>query len=105
MSEKFVNQKIDRLRVQIDDIDEKILDLVNKRLTLAIKIGDLKKCFGKSVMDDTREIKLVSHLISLSGGPLSERSIRQIFYEIISASREIQKIFLRKSKVDTKADD
>ena len=93
MKNEPVEKEIGRLRRQIDEIDEHILALINKRLAFAGKIGDLKELGGKSVMDDAREVKVIKHLISINKGPLPENSLRRIFYKIIHASREIQKPF------------
>jgi hypothetical protein len=46
---------IDILRQVIDEIDEKILDLINQRLSLAKQIGDFKKKGGIQITDSGRE--------------------------------------------------
>jgi chorismate mutase/prephenate dehydratase len=82
---------IDNLRNAIDDIDEKILDLINKRLLLAKKIGAFKKREGGQVMDGARESKIIQRLLGVNTGPLNRSALHHIYAEIIAASREIQK--------------
>ena len=43
------------IRQLIDDVDNTILELINRRLNLAKKIGELKKDTGNQVVDSTRE--------------------------------------------------
>ena len=89
-NDKPVEKQIQGIRQQIDSIDGDILELINKRLTCAGKIGDLKEVGGRSVMDGAREIKVIECLISLNKGPIRTQALQRIFSEIISASREIQ---------------
>lgn len=78
------------LRRDIDKIDERILDLINKRLLLASEIGKIKAKQGDRMVDGARESALVKRLLSLNSGPLSKHALRHIFTEIIAAAREIQ---------------
>ncbi|MDP3286025.1 MAG: prephenate dehydratase domain-containing protein, partial [Desulfobacterales bacterium] len=79
------------LRHSIDEIDEKILALINKRLLLAKEIGRVKEREGNKVLDIARESTLIQRLNSLNDGPLSKSALHHVFAEIIAASREIQK--------------
>ncbi len=79
------------IREHIDDLDETILGLINTRLHLAKRIGDLKKAKGDTVMDNARESIVLNRLASLNKGPLTEKMVRHFFAEIIAAAREIQK--------------
>jgi chorismate mutase/prephenate dehydratase len=78
-------------RRSIDEIDEKILNLINKRLLFAKEIGRMKAEKGSKVLDIARESTLIQRLGSLNEGPLSASALHHIFAEIIAASREIQK--------------
>ena len=52
---------LNNLRTQIDQIDEKILDLIKKRFNLAIEIGKHKKENGLSIKDPDREKEIMSN--------------------------------------------
>ncbi|MFO7667368.1 MAG: prephenate dehydratase [Desulfobacterales bacterium] len=82
---------INDLRHSIDKIDEKILELINKRLLLAKEIGRVKAEKGSRVLDIARESTLIQRLNSINEGPLSKSALHHVFAEIIAASREIQK--------------
>lgn len=82
--------KIQELRNQIDDIDRQILDLLNERMTVSERIGDLKAEVGKDVIDTAREGSILQKLSSSNAGPLPEKTLRGIYREIFSGSRALQ---------------
>ncbi|MBE9593368.1 MAG: chorismate mutase, partial [Proteobacteria bacterium] len=86
-----LDSNIDTLRASIDQIDIEILDLINRRLLLAKKIGGIKKQKGEKVLDTARESNIINRLLSLNKGPLSKNALHHIFTEIIASSREVQK--------------
>ena len=85
------NLKISSLRNSINDIDDNILNLINKRLLLAKEIGQIKELNNEPILDIARETTIIKRLSSLNKGPLSNNALHNIFTEIIAASREIQK--------------
>ncbi|BBO84081.1 prephenate dehydratase [Desulfosarcina ovata subsp. sediminis] len=78
------------IRQQIDDIDNTILELINRRLNLAKRIGELKKNSGNQVVDSTRESEILRRLTALNKGPLNPNVLHHIFIDIIAAARAIQ---------------
>ena len=82
---------IDSLRASIDEVDRKILDLINRRLLLAKQIGRIKEQKGEKVLDTARESNIINRLLNLNKGPLSKNALHHIFVEIIASSREVQK--------------
>ncbi len=85
-----LDSPIEKLRKSIDEIDEKVLDLINKRLLLAKDVGKVKDKKGAPVLDSARESTIIQKLLNLNKGPLSKDALHNIFTEIIAASREIQ---------------
>jgi len=79
------------LRNAIDEIDEKILNLINQRLLLAKQIGDLKKLAGIQIADRARENEIMNRLLEINGGPLNDDGLHNIFAAIITEGRKIQK--------------
>lgn len=78
------------IRNQIDRIDDTILELINRRLNLAKRIGELKKDSGNRVVDSTRESEILRRLTALNDGPLNPNVLHHIFIDIIAAARAIQ---------------
>jgi chorismate mutase / prephenate dehydrogenase len=54
--------KIIKLRIEIDNIDEKLLDLIAERLVIVRGIGEEKKTSGIEVVDKDRESEVLERL-------------------------------------------
>lgn len=80
----------ERLRAAIDQVDEELLLLLNRRQALAQEIGLIKNREGQRTLDFRREEEVLAHLLHKNPGPLTAAALRNIFREIISAAREIQ---------------
>ncbi|MBM4273493.1 MAG: prephenate dehydratase [Deltaproteobacteria bacterium] len=80
----------EQIRQQIDALDRELLELLNRRMTLAREIGRIKKGEGEGTLDFQREEEVLAHLMHLNPGPLTPAALRNIFREVISAAREIQ---------------
>lgn len=79
--------KIDKCRAQIDAVDDKLLALLNKRVSLVIGIMIEKRRLNLGSRDRQREAEILSRLASANSGPLDERGVNAIFDQIISESR------------------
>lgn len=76
---------IDDLRARIDEIDLKILSLLNRRARLAREIGEHKRRQNAAVYAPAREKHIFARLLRANAGPLRAEQVRSIFREIISA--------------------
>jgi chorismate mutase/prephenate dehydratase len=83
-------QRLTEIRTQIDDLDEGILDLLNKRASLSREVGQLKSDSLDIVFKPFREKEVLSRLNALSPGILPEDHLRAIYREILSSSRRLQ---------------
>ncbi|BAT71693.1 chorismate mutase/prephenate dehydratase [Thermosulfidibacter takaii ABI70S6] len=83
--------EIDQLRREIDSIDEQILELLNKRASLALEIGRIKQASGTPVFVPGREKTIFKRLIEKNMGPFPDEAIKYVYREIISACVAIQK--------------
>ncbi|MDM8538780.1 prephenate dehydratase domain-containing protein, partial [Desulfobacterales bacterium HSG17] len=90
VSDNFKEQLI-QLRESIDNIDNSLLELINKRLDLVQDVGKLKAKKGCQVLDSTRESQVFQRLLDLNKGPLNEKVLRHLFTQIMAASRELQR--------------
>ncbi len=82
---------IDNWREKIDEINLKILELLNERMNCVIEVGKIKKKKGISLYSADREEKIFEMLFKANDGLLDENNIRNIFEKIIDESRNIQK--------------
>jgi len=78
------------LRRQINQIDNKILKLLNQRAQIVIKIGQQKKKKGLSPYQPSREKAVLDSLLKENKGPLSSEALKNIYGEILSVSRKLQ---------------
>jgi len=82
---------LDQLRKDIDSIDHKLLELLNKRVQLAQKVGHYKLERGLEVYVPSREEEIFGRLTAINAGPLPESAVRSIYREIISAAISLEK--------------
>ncbi|MFQ5849099.1 MAG: prephenate dehydratase [Candidatus Binatia bacterium] len=83
-------ETVDALRKKIDQVDEKIVELLNQRACLAQKIGQTKSLGKEEVYVPNREKAIIQRVADLSRGPLPEQAIRSIYREVLSASRSLE---------------
>jgi chorismate mutase/prephenate dehydratase len=83
------SKKLEALRNKINEIDEKLLHLLNKRANIVKDIGALKKKFDLEVYQPHREEKIIKRIIKKSE-ILPKESIEAIWKEIFSSSKLIQ---------------
>ena len=81
---------IDKFRGEIDDIDDALLDLLQRRAELVENIGSLKARKNHSVFSPAREAILLRTLLNKSNGKISAQAIVRIWREIIGASIAMQ---------------
>jgi chorismate mutase/prephenate dehydratase len=82
---------IDALRAHIDQIDQKLLALLNQRARLVIQIGHRKHSAQASIYSPAREKQIHERLVAANRGPLTAETLRPIFREIISACLSLEK--------------
>ena len=86
------SHKMQQIRKQIDGIDKKIIQLLSKRMKLAIKLGKLKKKRGMPVLDKKRELEMLKKLEKQAGQlGLDPKSINKLYKEIFKKSRNAQR--------------
>jgi chorismate mutase / prephenate dehydratase len=83
-------ESVDALRKKIDQIDDKVVALLNDRASLAARIGHSKKQNNEAVYVPSREQQILQRVCRLSRGPLSEQAIRAIFREVIGVCRSLE---------------
>jgi chorismate mutase/prephenate dehydratase len=88
---KDLNTNIGLLRRAIDEIDDKILELINQRLSLAKQVGDFKKQSGIQITDSGREKEIMNRLLEKNNGPVGDNGLRNIFDAIIAEGRNVQR--------------
>lgn len=82
---------LEKLRKQIDQLDEKLVQLLNERIEVALEIGKTKKEQGGEIYVPAREKAVFDRVRALSeGGVLSAEAATAIYREIMSAALAIE---------------
>ena len=84
---------LDQLRAEIDQIDQELVALVNRRGELARQVGERKANAGDPVYSQAREEQVIERSLANNRGPLSNEAIRVIIREVISGCRALQRSF------------
>ena len=77
-------------RTLIDEIDEKLLNLVNKRAEYAIEIGKIKARDNIEICDPEREKNLISRIHKLNKGPFSNNAVQHFFEALIQETKKLE---------------
>lgn len=83
---------ITKLRARIDDLDRRIVKLINERAQVAMRIGQTKRKNDTPVFAPDREEKVLRKVSKLTEehGVLSPAAIRHVYSEVISACRSAE---------------
>lgn len=84
-------QALARYRDQIDQIDRRLVELLNERTSIVEEIGRTKREAALPIYEPRRETEVFDNITSHNGGPLTEDGLKRIFERIIDEMRRIQK--------------
>ena len=79
------------LRKQIDELDGKIIELLNDRTKRVLEIGKLKSHEGQGAYAPDRETEIYRKIDELAKGPLPKDALKAIYREVMSAALAIEK--------------
>lgn len=82
---------IDHLRREIDTLDSKIVDILNERAKIVLKIGEIKKQKQAQVYVPNREQEVYSRIKAQNKGPLTDESLVAIYRELMAGSLVLEK--------------
>ena len=78
-------------RTKIDELDQRLVDLLNQRAAAAIEIGRLKRNTDLPIYEPDRERQVVTNAQRSNSGPLAGQDLARIFERIMDVMRNIQK--------------
>jgi chorismate mutase / prephenate dehydratase len=79
---------VEKLRREIDGVDDELLRLINQRARLASRIGALKA--GAPAYRPEREAEILRRMAEKNPGPLAAERVTGVFRELISACRGLE---------------
>lgn len=82
--------ELEAFRRSIDDLDQRILQLVAERVKVVLAVGQFKRENNLAVYDPDRERSMLERLCSQAPDPLDGETVRRIFERLIDESRRIE---------------
>ncbi len=92
MTQAEARLKLEEFRVKIDDVDRRIVALLNERTTVVQDIGRVKREAQLPIYEPKREDQVFANITESNCGPISQEAVRRIFERIIDEMRTIQKV-------------
>ncbi len=86
------DQRLIQLRDAIDEVDDQLLALLNRRAGLTIEVGDLKRSAGGEVdfYRPEREAEILRRLSTNNDGPLPNDDLLRLMREVISTCLSLE---------------
>ncbi|MDA3946396.1 MAG: prephenate dehydratase [Helicobacteraceae bacterium] len=84
---------LDDCRIEIDRLDEALLDLLNERMRVVQRVGEIKHKTGGAIYRPEREKAIIERLSAKSkadGGLLNQAAIEALYLEIFAVSRNLE---------------
>lgn len=91
MTEDEAREKLDEFRVLIDDVDRRIVALLNERTLVVEEIGRVKRLGKLPIYEPKREELVFANVTTCNLGPLTGDALRRIFERIIDEMRGVQR--------------
>jgi chorismate mutase len=78
-------------RERIDELDRRLVDLLNARTAIAEEIGSIKQRTQMPIYEPKREEQVFANITAHNRGPLTTDGVKRIFERIIDEMRRVQK--------------
>ena len=78
-------------RNKIDELDRRLVELLNERAQAAHEIGKLKRNTSMPIYEPEREKRIFENVLRANRGPLPDGELRTVYERIIDVMRNIQK--------------
>ena len=79
-------------RKKIDELDTRLVELLNERAKAAQEIGKLKRNTNLPIYEPDREKTIFENVRKINRGPLPDHELRHVYERIIDVMRNIQKV-------------
>ena len=89
LTDAEVQARIAGLRAKIDELDCRIVELLNERASHALAIRELKPKVHMALYDPKREEEIFANLNACNVGPIYDDSLREIFDSILRVMKEM----------------
>jgi len=92
MTPEEARAKLEEYRLLIDEVDRRIVALLNERTRTVEEIGRVKRAAALPIYEPKREDQVFANVTSTNHGPLTPEAVKRIFERIIDEARTIQRL-------------
>ena len=89
-ADKPDSSQLDNLRGRIDDVDRRLVSILNERADLVVEVGKYKRGSGTPIYAPHREKAVLDRVLGLNEGPLAPRTVEAIYRELMSGSFHLE---------------
>ena len=79
-------------RKKIDEIDRRLVQLLNERARCAVEIGKVKRQNALPIREPQREKEVLQHVLDANQGPLKNDALQRVFERIVDEGRVLQSV-------------
>jgi chorismate mutase len=91
-------------RRRMDEIDKKLVELLNERSQCALEIGRIKQQSNMPIYQPVREQEVLSNAEQNNKGPLTNAAIRRLFERIIDEARSAERVAMHNESTSPNKD-
>lgn len=84
-------EKLADCRRRIDEVDVRLLALLNERTRIVEEIGRIKHDMTLPIYEPKREDEVFRNVLTHNTGPLSAEAVKRVFERIIDEMRTVQR--------------
>jgi chorismate mutase len=91
MTKEEAIARLEEFRILIDDVDRRIVELLNERTLVVENIGRVKREAKLPIYEPKREDQVFANITGVNNGPMTPEAVRRVFERIIDEMRTIQR--------------
>jgi chorismate mutase-like protein len=92
MGDEELLQALAGCRDRIDELDLRILELLNERTRVVEEIGRIKQRMQMPIYEPKREEEVFRNVTEHNHGPLPPDGVKRVFERIIDEMRQVQRL-------------
>ena len=81
---------LEELRKQLDQVDNEMVRLFEKRMQICHEVGQYKVKSGRKVFDAQREKNKLADVASKVTGEFNKKGVQELYEQLMSMSRKLQ---------------
>ena len=92
MSTEDGRKAIAEFRNQIDEVDRRLVTLLNERTRIVEQLGRVKEQLAMPIYEPKREDQVFENIVESNNGPLPAEALKRLFERIIDEMRALQRM-------------